>query len=661
MAELARDHHSTLQTEDLTHFDNPEEHDQKLRAITESIPDSQLLPEPHLTTMNWEATEAQIARAIDLEKNMTATGLDGCPYELWKALKTRHESLSAVPNSNSFDIVKTLTAIITDIQTHDLDPHADFALAWMCPVFKKKDPTNISNYRPISVLNTDYKILTKVMALQLNDHAHTLIHSDQAGFIPRRSIFNHIRLAKAIINYAEVTEENGAIIALDQEKAYDKIRHDYLWRVLEAFHLPPPFIKTLKALYEHAFTRVAINGILSSPFQIFHGVRQGDPLSCPIFNLAIEPLACLFRNDMSLRGFQIPGLMERIIAKFFADDTNLYLSHTDCFDRVRQILQEWCEVSGAKFNIEKTEIIPIGSPAHRALVSTTRKINPLDHSEFDARIRIAADGEAVRSLGAWIGNNTNDVEPWEPIIDKINNALKLWEKAHPSMPGRKLIVQAVIGGHTQFLMKAQGMPDNIEAALTKIIWNFMWEKDSFPRIALDLLQCPIDHGGLDLLDLRARNEAIEITWLKSYLNFSPSRPPWAAVTDLIIAATARPGTVARARKNLFLQTWEATLKGPRSKLLNNDIIRMLKTGKKYNTNLAAIRLSVELRSQLPAWYHLGSNNRPITNSASKCLLTKHGNSTIADMLRSSARLRNGNANAPHSPLHNCPCTDCETD
>jgi hypothetical protein len=128
----------------------------------------------------------------------------------------------------SFDVVKALTVIITNIQTHDLDPNVDFAVAWMCPVFKKKDPTEIGNYHPISILNTDYKLLTKVMALQLNDCTHDLIHNDKAGFVPRRSIFNHICLAKAIINFAEITEENGTIILLDQEKAYNKIRHDYL-------------------------------------------------------------------------------------------------------------------------------------------------------------------------------------------------------------------------------------------------------------------------------------------------------------------------------------------------------------------------------------------------------------------------------------------------
>ena len=71
-----------------------------------------------------------------------------------------------------------------------------------------------------------------------------------------------------ILNYTEVTEENRTILALDQEKAYDKIRHDYLWKTLEAFHLPQPFIKTVQALYSNAHTKVAINGVFSGTFKV---------------------------------------------------------------------------------------------------------------------------------------------------------------------------------------------------------------------------------------------------------------------------------------------------------------------------------------------------------------------------------------------------------
>ena len=71
------------------------------------------------------------------------------------------------------------------------------------------------------------------------------------------------------------------------------------------------------------------------------------------------------------------------------------------------------------------------------------------------------------------------------------------------MKGRKAIIQIIVGGHTQFMTKAQGMPPHTEAALTKTIWNFMWEDDSSPRITLELLQRPTEGGGLNLLDLKA--------------------------------------------------------------------------------------------------------------------------------------------------------------
>lgn len=142
----------------------------------------------------------------------------------------------------------------------------------------------------------------KVLAIQLIDDIETMVHEDQAGFIPKRTI-----------------EENGAIVALDQEKAYDKIRHDYLWST------------------QNAHTRVGINGMLSHPFKITRGVRQGDPLSCALFNLAIEPLACKLREDPILEGLKIPGIEEKIIVTMFADDTNLYLRSNDRMDHAQAI------------------------------------------------------------------------------------------------------------------------------------------------------------------------------------------------------------------------------------------------------------------------------------------------------------------------------------
>lgn len=98
-------------------------------------------------------TEDNVKKALNDAKNGTATGMDGCPYKLWKLLALRHDADSK-ENRSGFDIIKVLTTVFQDIQTHGVNEHSDFALGWMCPIYKKKDPTEISNYRPITCLNT---------------------------------------------------------------------------------------------------------------------------------------------------------------------------------------------------------------------------------------------------------------------------------------------------------------------------------------------------------------------------------------------------------------------------------------------------------------------------------------------------------------------------
>jgi hypothetical protein len=173
-----------------------------------------------------------------------------------------------------------------------------FSKSWMCPLYKKNDKADIANYRPISLLNTDYKIFTKALTIKLARIAPDLLHKNQAGFVPGRHIYDQIWLTKRIIELAEATEQNGVIVALDQEKAYDKIEHDYLWRALKSYGIPDEFINTVNALYSDAYTLVAINGEFSErPFKVTRGVRQGDPLSCLLFDLAIEPLAESLRQS----------------------------------------------------------------------------------------------------------------------------------------------------------------------------------------------------------------------------------------------------------------------------------------------------------------------------------------------------------------------------
>jgi len=159
-----------------------------------------------------------------------------------------------------------------------------------------------------------------------------------------------------MINFAEVSEQNGLIIALDQEKAYDKIEHSYLWKVLDAFGIPKEFTTLVKSLYQDAETKVMINGHLSSTFKVTRGVQQGDPMSCLLFDVAIEPLAALLCAS-DLEGYKIPGNEEKLIANLFADDTTTFLSENDKVEDLQKVLTRWCNASAVKFNIQKTEIV----------------------------------------------------------------------------------------------------------------------------------------------------------------------------------------------------------------------------------------------------------------------------------------------------------------
>jgi hypothetical protein len=118
------------------------------------------------------------------------------------------------------------------------------------------------------------------------------------------------------------------------------------------------------------------------------------------------------------------------------------------------MLNAWCTVSGAKFNMEKTEIIPISTKEYRQRVITLRKVNKLDQTPLKEQIHIAKDSKSIRMLGAWIENQTKDDAPWETIIDKKNGNLGSWKCLHPTLNRRKLIMQAIVGGYIQFLMNA---------------------------------------------------------------------------------------------------------------------------------------------------------------------------------------------------------------
>jgi hypothetical protein len=98
-----------------------------------------------------------------------------------------------------------------------------------------------------------------------------------------RKIEDQVKQLKHLLEYADAFEENGIVVALDQEKSYDKVDHEYLSSVMRQMRLPEKFINLVKTLYTDAQTHVMINGEMSSLFLVVRGVRQGDLLSRLLF------------------------------------------------------------------------------------------------------------------------------------------------------------------------------------------------------------------------------------------------------------------------------------------------------------------------------------------------------------------------------------------
>ncbi|KAG1797822.1 uncharacterized protein HD556DRAFT_1233108, partial [Suillus plorans] len=199
----------------------------------------------------------------------------------------------------------------------------------------------------------------------------------------------------------------------------------------------------------------------------------------------------------------------------------------DKYSDLEDILQRWCLASGAKFNMEKTEILPIGMKDHHAAVVQDRKLNALD-VPWSEQVMVAQDGNPIRTLGAWIGNEIEYLASWKLILSKIEKHLARWNTCHSTLNGKHLIVQMVIGGMSQFLTKAQEMPKMIEKVIMKLI------KDFISPIGLGRPEQPTWKGGINLLNISTQNKAIEITWLRVYMNMSKSQPAWAFVMDSII-------------------------------------------------------------------------------------------------------------------------------
>ena len=184
------------------------------------------------------------------------------------------------------------------------------------------DLSELSGWRPITLLNVDYKILAKTIAKRIEPFLPKPIHSDQTGFVKDRYIGQNIRLLSDLMEYTDFKKISGILLFSDLEKAFDSVEWKFIMNSLELFNFGPSIRKGFSILYDNVETAVMNAGYMTNYFQVSRGVRQGCPLSPLLFILSVELLASKIRREPNCRGVSLPNHQEAKISQF-ADDTIL--------------------------------------------------------------------------------------------------------------------------------------------------------------------------------------------------------------------------------------------------------------------------------------------------------------------------------------------------
>ena len=252
-----------------------------------------------LTTLNSPLSLHEFTQTTLSLPNNKAPGLDGLGIEVYKTFP---------------DLIKILWQAFTSFNgtiTSHLNQGKIILL-------HKKGPKNdLNNYCPLTMLNTDYKIITKALATRLQLALPSIIHPDQTGFIKGRSIKSNI--IEAILLQHTRLPPTAAYLLLDFTKAFDQVDHQWIEHTMQAFGLGENFISWTAHSYLNASSIIELSSISSSPFNIARGVRQGCPLAPLLFILAQEPLALAIRHSEKIQGIKAHNLTFKLA--MYADDT----------------------------------------------------------------------------------------------------------------------------------------------------------------------------------------------------------------------------------------------------------------------------------------------------------------------------------------------------
>lgn len=352
--------------------------------------------------------------------------------EVWATIKELPADKSPVPDGFTAEFYRAAWRIIK----HDVMRAFDFfyetnrgqlhrlngALVTLLP--KKVDAKTPGDYRPISLIHSFAKLITKVLANRLAPVLHTLVDINQSAFIKKRSIHDNFKLVELAAKALYRKKKSSLLLKLDISKAFDTVDWTFLLQVLQAMGFGSRWRDWISMILSSASTRILMNERPGRRITNRRGLRQGDPLSPMLFILVMEVLQRLF-TAAARANILAPPPIQAIHhqCSLYADDVMLFItpSRQDLVT-VREVLKFFGDASGLRTNMAKCTAVPI--VCSKAEIDRIRHILDVQIAEFP-----------ITYLGLPLSVTSLRKRHFQPLIDKVTASMPLWKaplmnKAH---------------------------------------------------------------------------------------------------------------------------------------------------------------------------------------------------------------------------------------